>query len=62
MQAGGILWQLRQVQGAGSQVCDNVPGKRVSQASEWVKILHIPPSTINYASNIKDIETKQIAL
>jgi hypothetical protein len=34
----------------------------VSQASEWVKILHIPPSTVNYASNIKDIETKQIAL
>jgi len=40
----------------------NVLGKRAGQASEPVKILHILPSTINYTSNIEDIETKQIAL
>jgi hypothetical protein len=41
---------------------DNVVHKRVGHTSEWVKILHILPSTINYTSNIEDIETKQIAL
>jgi hypothetical protein len=40
----------------------NVVHKRVGHTSEWVKILHILPSTINCTSNIEDIETKQIAL
>jgi hypothetical protein len=40
----------------------NVLSKRVSQASEYVKILHILHSTTHYTSNIEDIETKQIIL
>jgi hypothetical protein len=40
---------------------DNVLGKRDDHASGMIKILHIPPSTINYTSNIEDIETKPIA-
>jgi hypothetical protein len=41
---------------------DNVLGKRAGQASEPVKISPTLPSTINYRSNIGDIETKQLVL
>jgi hypothetical protein len=40
----------------------NVLGKRAGQASEPVKISPTLPSTINYRSNIGDIETKQLVL
>jgi hypothetical protein len=40
----------------------NVLGKRAGQASEPVKISPTLPSTINYRSNIRDIETKQLIL
>jgi hypothetical protein len=40
----------------------NVLGKRAGQASEPVKISPTLPSTINYRSDIGDIETKQLVL
>jgi hypothetical protein len=45
-----------------SSICYNVLGKRAGQASEPVKISPTLPSTINYRSNIGDIETKQLVL
>jgi hypothetical protein len=47
----------------GSEVSsNNVLGKRAGQASEPVKISPTLPSTINYRSNIGEIETKQLVL
>jgi hypothetical protein len=48
--------------GLGLEGNDNVLGKRAGQASEPVKISPTLPSTINYRSNIGDIETKQLVL
>jgi hypothetical protein len=47
---------------AATQKIDNVLGKRAGQASKPVKISPTLPSTINYRSNIRDIEIKQLVL
>jgi hypothetical protein len=62
IRADSLRYMIHHVAGHVTCYVHNVLGKRAGQASEPVKISPTLPSTINYRSNIGDIETKQLVL